>query len=87
MKMKMICIAVAALGLASCSRAADVAGKPTEKVALVTTAPDGTKLWAVDAAGDIVYFASSGTQHSVSCGKSCTRQVYTPTAENVGPAD
>lgn len=45
-------------------------------VALVATAPDGTKLWAVQA-NRIIYFSSAGTQtsHTQSCGKGCARTV------------
>lgn len=49
-------------------------------VTLMATAPDGTKLWAVHSFGTTIYFAASGTQHTESCGKACTRTVTTPTA-------
>lgn len=49
-------------------------------VALMATAPDGTKLWATRSYGRTVYFSSSGTQHEVSCGKNCYRQEHVPAA-------
>lgn len=47
------------------------------QVALIATAPDGTKLWGVYSAGRMVYFSNSGTSYSYTqnCGKNCTRTV------------
>jgi hypothetical protein len=57
------------------------------QVAIVATAPDGTKLWAVRAGRRIVYFASSGTatSHVENCGKNCSKTVddQIPTAQTV----
>ena len=50
------------------------------EVALMATAPDGTKLWAVMSMGRTIYFASTGTSASESCGKACTYERTTPTS-------
>jgi hypothetical protein len=50
-------------------------------VAKVAEAPDGTILWAVKDGTTTIYFASSGTQRSYSCGKSCTRTDHVPTKQ------
>jgi hypothetical protein len=48
-------------------------------VILWATAPDGTKLWATRGQYEyLVFFSSSGTQTSQSCGRSCTRSVQVP---------
>ncbi len=78
--MRRALVFAALLGLAACDRAQPVEqanGSPNE-VFLVAIAPDGTHLWRT---GGGVYFASSGTQRTVSCGKSCTRQERVATAQ------
>jgi len=76
--MKIVICAIALLGLAACNK--PEANIPTGRVVLVTTAPDGTKLWGVKTNNRVVYFASSGTNSTESCGKSCSRDVQVPTA-------
>jgi hypothetical protein len=71
------------LALASCdvpNSAEPNAYKKIDKgeVALIATAPDGTKLWGVSAGGYYVYFSSAGTDWSYTCGKSCQRHVQVP---------
>ena len=50
------------------------------KVILLTTAPDGTKLYKVFDAktGRPVYFSTRSTQYNESCGKSCTNTITVP---------
>lgn len=85
--------AVCALGLTlmACESqplATSSAGEDGRTVALVATAPDGTKLWRFkDGYGWTVYFASSGTQRQVSCGKGCTRPETVPTDNVVDDQD
>lgn len=74
------------LGLTACDppRSAELgaARKISDgEVAKIAEAPDGTVLWAVQDRGETVYFASGGTQHRVSCGKACTRTIFTATAQ------
>jgi len=76
--MKIAICAVALLGLAACQK--PEANIPAGRVVHITTAPDGTKLWGVKTNGRVVYFASSGTATTESCGKSCTRDEQVPTA-------
>lgn len=87
--MKMI-VLLGALLLAGCDRGTS-SGEPDADarlsegaVALIATAPDGTKLWGVRSGVRVVYFAtgSTQTQHAESCGKNCTRTVIdaVPTA-------
>lgn len=52
------------------------------EVALAATAPDGTKLWMVRSYGRTVYFASTGTQVTVNCGKNCWREDNIPTGRS-----
>jgi hypothetical protein len=86
--MKKLVIGALALCLAGCEgpapiSASDGGREDGGKVYLMAVAPDGTKLWAFDAPGlsPTVYFAASGTQTTVGCGKNCTRPEYVPTAQ------
>jgi hypothetical protein len=85
--MKKLVIGALALCLAGCESPAPISTsdggrEDGGKVYLMAVAPDGTKLWAFDAPGlrRTVFFASSGTQTTVGCGKNCNRPEYVPTA-------
>lgn len=69
--MRVVTLALAAAALAACAQplpegvdAERQASLKQGQVALVATAPDGTKLWAVKAGRRYVYFSSAGTQTS-----------------------
>ena len=90
--MKKLVIGALALCLAGCENptaisASDGGREDGGKVYLMAIAPDGTKLWAFAAPGlqRTVFFASSGTQQTVGCGKSCNRPEYVPTAQEPRP--
>lgn len=78
--MKKTALLLAFLALAACSKLPD-SEIPRDKIVRVATAPDGTVLWGVHTGNRDVYFASSGTQTTESCGKNCTRSVQVPTAQ------
>jgi hypothetical protein len=78
--MKKIAILLPLVALVACSRLPD-SEIPRDKVVRVATAPDGTVLWGVRTGNRDVYFASSGTRTTQSCGKNCTRSVEVPTAQ------
>jgi hypothetical protein len=85
--MKKLVIGVLALWLAGCEGPAPISTsdggrEDGGKVYLMAVAPDGTKLWVFDAPSLMrpVYFASSGTQTTVGCGKNCNRPEYVPNA-------
>jgi hypothetical protein len=85
--MKKLVIGALALCLAGCEGPAPISTsdggrEDGGKVYLMAVAPDGTKLWVFDAPSLMrpVYFASSGTQTTVGCGKNCNRPEYVPTA-------
>jgi hypothetical protein len=90
--MKKFVIGALALCLAGCyypdAISTSDGGREDEgKVYLMAVAPDGTKLWMFDAPGlpRPVYFAASGTQTTVGCGKNCNRPEYVPTAQEPRP--
>ena len=83
--MKKIVIAVA-LALTACGapplETLDGGRSDGNGVSLMAVAPDGTHLWRFENGSNRdVYFASSGTQRTVGCGKSCARAEIVPTAE------
>jgi hypothetical protein len=82
-------LALATLALTACQvtapTPADNPDTPPDDrpVRLVATAPDGTQLWHVYDWDnhENVYFASTGAQWEVRCGKHCRRDVRVPTAD------
>jgi hypothetical protein len=84
--MKRILIAASLLFLAACDPPQSAEPGASQKVetgavTLMATAPDGTKLWAVHSMGRTIYFASTGTSASESCGKGCINERTIPTAQ------
>lgn len=79
---------VALLALVACQRTPAIStsdGGRTDNasVSLMAIAPDGTHLWRFNnPGGRDVYFASTGTQQTVNCGKNCTREETVPTASD-----
>jgi hypothetical protein len=84
--MKRILLAASLLFLTACDPPQSAEPGASQKVVtgavtLMATAPDGTKLWAVRSMGRTIYFASTGTSASETCGKNCTYERTTPTAQ------
>jgi hypothetical protein len=77
--MKKLAILLPIAMLSACNNPPE-ANIPASQVVRVATAPDGTVLWGVRTGGRNVYFASTGTQTTQSCGKNCVRPVQVPTA-------
>jgi hypothetical protein len=83
--MKIFAIAALALTLAACDGDHSAAEKQSLQTlpVLITTAPDGTKLWKTyDASDNIypIYFSNGGTQKSVPSGKT-TRVIRVPASQ------
>lgn len=87
---KLVLALVGLLALSACGNSSipqpRAEGSPRD-VRLAAIAPDGTRLWKVYVSGEEVFFASSGTQHTVTCGKNCVHTVFTPTATAEDPAE
>lgn len=84
---KRIIVLGLALAVAACGRGpievADGGGEDGRTVELIAVAPDGTHLWRYRDSGlRNVYFASTGTQSRVNCGKNCWRSETVGTTED-----